>query len=196
MTIVKRHSVPEKAQPDDKQEVVWIRHKALKTHDLMIPFKDMATIADLRKAAAKEISKLVGEVEVTELRRKNGELLNNMHNVEGTCTKHEVIVAISEEKESYTTIPHVQIEHEKLAHKKVEIWLPVDESMTFDGFKEKVEHMLKSHLGQNHYLKGVKTPSGEYLGSEEDFLQQIKNSDKPGLVLKASTRKEKSCFCF
>ena len=81
-----------------KKEVVWIRHAALKEHDLMIPMEGLNSLNDLRIQAQKKIGEVAdGEVIIKEIRRKNGELLDLASTLHSCVKKSEVLVAISGE---------------------------------------------------------------------------------------------------
>ena len=81
---------------NNKKEVVWIRHTALKEHDQMVPLEGLNTLNDLRINAQKKIGEVAdGEVIIKELRRKNGELLDFKSMLHESVKKSEVLVAIS-----------------------------------------------------------------------------------------------------
>ena len=87
---------PLSRQDSKSQRVVWIRHAALKEHDLMIPMEGLNTMNDLRIQAQKKIGEVAdGEVLVKELRRKNGELLDLKAPLQTCVKRSEVLVAIS-----------------------------------------------------------------------------------------------------
>ena len=84
--------------PDEKkQQVVWIRHAALKEHDLMLPLEGgLVTLNDLRIEAQKKVGQVSdAEIIVKEIRRKNGELLDLRANLHESVKKSEILIAIS-----------------------------------------------------------------------------------------------------
>ena len=88
--------VSQEGHADKKKEVVWIRHAALKEHDLMIPLEGLNTLNDLKLNAEVKIGEVAdGRVNIKELRRKNGELLDLNEALHTSVKKSEVLVAIS-----------------------------------------------------------------------------------------------------
>lgn len=96
MITKKSDSFISQGDAEKKKEVVWIRHAALKEHDLMIPLEGLTSLNDLKLNAEKKIGEVAdGEVHIKELRRKNGELLDLTQDLHTIIKKSEVLVAIS-----------------------------------------------------------------------------------------------------
>lgn len=96
MITKKSDSFISQGDAEKKKEVVWIRHAALKEHDLMIPLEGLSSLNDLKLNAEKKIGEVAdGTVHIKELRRKNGELLDLSHELHAVVRKSEVLVAIS-----------------------------------------------------------------------------------------------------
>ncbi len=179
-----------------KKEVVWIRHAALKEHDLMIPLDGLNTLNDLRIQAQKKIGEVSdGDVIIKEIRRKNGELLELKSNLFECVKKSEVLVAISDE--TVEAKKHIRIEHEELSKRKVELWLPIEDStVQYSVFRNKVQDLLQVHLGPEVLLKDMKAMEGGALIDNEDLLNEEVGK---GTVIQVETRtrEKKGCFsCF
>ena len=180
---------------DRSQEVVWIRHAALKEHDLMIPMSGLNTLNDLRIQAQKKVCDVAdGSVVIKELRRKNGELLDLKDPIHQCIKKSEVLVAISDE--TVKAKKHIRVEHAELIKRKVELWLPIDEGvLNYDIFFNKVQDLLQVHLGPNYILSKMTTlGEGRLVDNEQVLNEEV---DK-GAVIEAETKeiKTKGCFCF
>ena len=178
------------------KEVVWIRHAALKEHDLMIPMEGLNTLNDLRIQAQKKVSDVAdAEVIIKELRRKNGELLDLKDPIHSCIKKSEVLVAISDE--TVKAKKHIRIEHDELIKRKVELWLPIEDSSTlnFGQFRNKVQDLLQVHLGPNEVLKKMTTlGDGKEIADEKTLNEEIAK----GSVIETETKSVSTskCLCF
>ncbi|QDZ18550.1 hypothetical protein HOP50_02g10540 [Chloropicon primus] len=183
-------------QGDRKKEVVWIRHAALKEHDLMIPMEGLNSLTDLRIQAQKKISEVAdGEVIIKELRRKNGELLDLKDTIHSCVKKSEILVAISDE--TVKAKKHIRIEHAELIKRKVELWLPIEDStLNYDTFRNKVQDLLQVHLGPDEVLKKMTTLDGGRVIDNASILNEEVAKES---VIETETRSlatKKGCFCF
>ena len=177
-------------------EHVVMRKDALKEHDLMIPMEGLNTLNDLRIQAQKKVSDVAdGEVIIKELRRKNGELLDLKDPIHSCIKKSEVLVAISDE--TVKAKKHIRIEHDELIKRKVELWLPIEDSSTlnFGQFRNKVQDLLQVHLGPNEVLKKMTTlGDGKEIADEKTLNEEIAK----GSVIETETKSVSTskCLCF
>lgn len=107
-----------------------------------------------------------------------------------------VVCASSLLDETVKAKKHIRIDHDALRNKKVELWLPIEDSVVdYDNFRTKVQDLLQVHLGNETVLKKMKAlDEGTDIDTEEVLNKEIEK----GTVILAQTKKiqTSSCFCF
>ena len=105
-------------------------------------------------------------------------------------------VCILSKDETVKAKKHIRIDHDALRNKKVELWLPIEDSVVnYDNFRKKVEDLLQNHLGDKVILKKMKALDE---GTDIDSQDVLNKEIIKGTVILAQTKNisSSSCFCF